>query len=67
MRESAPPPPWLETLRIALREFVPADVDGLHLLDSDARVLMKAGLLDRGWGHYYDKRLRLFAATRDGV
>ena len=27
------------------------------------RVLMKAGLEDCGWGHYYDKRLRLFAAT----
>lgn len=28
------------------------------------RVLMKAGLTDRGWGRYYDKRLRLFAAER---
>lgn len=27
-------------------------------------VLMKAGLADVGWGHYYDKRLRLFAAER---
>ena len=27
------------------------------------RVLMKAGLEDCGWGRYYDKRLRLFAAT----
>ena len=26
------------------------------------RVLMKAGLEDRGWGRYYDRRLRLFAA-----
>ena len=26
------------------------------------RVLMKAGLADVGWGHYYDRRLRLFAA-----
>jgi len=26
------------------------------------RVLMKAGLADQGWGHYYDKQLRLFAA-----
>ena len=26
------------------------------------RVLMKAGLEDVGWGRYYDKRLRLFAA-----
>ena len=28
------------------------------------RVLMKAGLADRGWGRYYDKRLRLFVAER---
>ena len=26
------------------------------------RVLMKAGLEDAGWGRYYDKRVRLFAA-----
>jgi RimJ/RimL family protein N-acetyltransferase len=26
------------------------------------KVLLKAGLEDRGWGHYYDARLRLFAA-----
>jgi RimJ/RimL family protein N-acetyltransferase len=26
------------------------------------KVLLKAGLEDRGWGHYYDCRLRLFAA-----
>jgi RimJ/RimL family protein N-acetyltransferase len=30
------------------------------------RVLMKAGLVDRGWGRYYDRRLRLFAAEREG-
>ncbi|MEO6564541.1 MAG: GNAT family N-acetyltransferase [Casimicrobiaceae bacterium] len=29
------------------------------------RVLMKAGLRDRGWARYYDQRLRLFAVTRD--
>ena len=29
-------------------------------------VLMKAGLADIGWGHYYNKRLRLFAAEREG-
>jgi RimJ/RimL family protein N-acetyltransferase len=28
------------------------------------RVLMKAGLADLGWGNYYDRRLRLFAAER---
>ena len=27
------------------------------------RVLMKAGLADQGWGRYYNRRLRLFAAT----
>jgi RimJ/RimL family protein N-acetyltransferase len=26
------------------------------------RVLQKAGLLDAGWGHYYDRDLRLFVA-----
>ena len=26
------------------------------------KVLMKAGLSDVGWGRYYDRRLRLFAA-----
>ena len=30
------------------------------------RVLMKAGLTDRGWGRYYNRRLRLFAAEREG-
>ena len=29
------------------------------------RVLMKAGLEDVGWGHYYDQRLRLFLAERE--
>src|SRR5437868_12801937 len=33
------PAPWLETMRIALREFVPADFDDLYRLDSDARVM----------------------------
>ncbi len=28
------------------------------------RVLAKAGLRDAGWGRYYDRDLRLFAATR---
>jgi RimJ/RimL family protein N-acetyltransferase len=31
------------------------------------RVLMKAGLDDMGWGRYYDRRLRLFAAEREGL
>jgi len=25
------------------------------------RVLQKAGLSDRGWGRYYDRRVRVFA------
>jgi RimJ/RimL family protein N-acetyltransferase len=29
------------------------------------RVLLRAGLDDVGWGRYYDRRLRLFAAERD--
>jgi ribosomal-protein-alanine N-acetyltransferase len=29
------------------------------------RVLRKAGLEDVGWGRYYDRRLRLFAAQRN--
>ena len=28
------------------------------------RVLQKAGLADAGWGHYYERKLRLFAARR---
>lgn len=36
---TAPPPPWLETLRLELREFVPSDFDDLYRLDSDARVM----------------------------
>ena len=29
-------------------------------------VLMKAGLADQGWGRYYNRRLRMFAAEREG-
>ncbi len=35
----AAPPPWLETLRLELREFVPADFDELYRLESDPRVM----------------------------
>ena len=31
------------------------------------KVLQKAGLADRGWGHYYDQRLRLFAADHESA
>jgi RimJ/RimL family protein N-acetyltransferase len=34
-----PPPPWLETLRLELRAFVPGDFDDMHRLDSDPRVM----------------------------
>ena len=33
------PKPWLETLRLAMREFVPSDFDDLYRLDSDPRVM----------------------------
>ena len=33
------PKPWLETLRLAMREFVLSDFDDVHRLDSDARVM----------------------------
>jgi len=41
-----------------------ARVIGLTHRDNVAsqRVLLKAGLADVGWGHYYGRRLRLFAA-----
>jgi [ribosomal protein S5]-alanine N-acetyltransferase len=32
--------------------------------EASQRVLMKAGLADLGWGRYYGRRLRLFAAER---
>jgi len=37
------PKPWLETLRLELRGFVPADVDDLYRLDSDLRVAKYLG------------------------
>jgi RimJ/RimL family protein N-acetyltransferase len=33
------PAPWLETMRIAMREFVPTDFNDLYRLDSDPRVM----------------------------
>ena len=33
------PKPWLETLRLAMREFVPDDFDDLYRLDRDPRVM----------------------------
>jgi RimJ/RimL family protein N-acetyltransferase len=33
------PVPWMETLRLAMREFVPSDFDDLHRLDGDPRVM----------------------------
>lgn len=31
------------------------------------RVLLKAGLVDAGWGHYYDRPVRVFECVRDGA
>lgn len=39
VRRIAVPAPWLETLRLALREFTPEDFADLHRLDSDPRVM----------------------------
>lgn len=37
------PAPWLETLRLAMREFVPGDSDDLYRLNSDPRVMRYIG------------------------
>ncbi len=37
------PAPWLETLRLALRDVVPADLDDLFRLDGDPRVMKYVG------------------------
>jgi len=37
------PAPWLETLRLAMREFVPGDSDDLYRLNSDPRVMRFIG------------------------
>jgi RimJ/RimL family protein N-acetyltransferase len=39
MATSKPPPPWLETLRLELRTFVPDDLEELARLDGDPRVM----------------------------
>jgi len=33
------PPPWLQTLRLDLRELVASDFDDLYRLDRDPRVM----------------------------
>jgi RimJ/RimL family protein N-acetyltransferase len=38
-KSQQPPPPWLETLRLELREFVADDFDDLYRLDQDPRVM----------------------------
>ena len=38
-----PPGPWLQTLRLEMREFVHADSDDLYRLDSDPRVVKYLG------------------------
>src|SRR5215471_8654915 len=37
------PKPWLETLRLELRDFVSSDFDDLYRLDSDPRVMKYIG------------------------
>ncbi len=39
MTKTKPPAPWIETLRLELRDFVADDFDDLYRLDSDARVM----------------------------
>ncbi len=43
MAKRSAPAPWLETLRLAMREFVPADSDDLFRLNSDPRVMRYIG------------------------
>ena len=40
---NAAPAPWLDTLRLSLREFTPADADELFRLDRDPRVVRFVG------------------------
>ncbi len=55
-----------ELVRYAFDDLGLDRVIGVTHRDNHAsqRVLVKAGLSDRGWGHYYGRRLRLFAADR---
>ena len=39
MKANARPAPWLTTLRLAMREFVPEDFDDVYRLDRDPRVM----------------------------
>jgi len=42
-QSAARPASWLESLRLSLRQFVPADADDLHRLDRDPRVVRFVG------------------------
>ena len=42
-RDAAGPAPWVETPRLALRAFTPADADDLYRLDRDPRVVRYVG------------------------
>ena len=55
-----------ELVRYAFYDLGLVRVIGVTHRDNHAsqRVLKKAGLADRGWGHYYGRRMRLFAADR---
>jgi [ribosomal protein S5]-alanine N-acetyltransferase len=39
MTKPALPQPWLETLRLSMREFTPTDIDDLYALNSNPRVM----------------------------
>lgn len=43
MKKRNVPAPWLQTLRLDMREFTPADSDDLWKLNSDARVMRYIG------------------------
>ena len=56
-----------ELVRYGFDDVGLARIIGITHKDNVAsqRVLLKAGLKDEGWGHYYGWRVRLFAARRD--
>jgi len=56
-----------ELVRYGFEDVALARIIGVTHPDNSAsqRVLVKAGLADAGWGRYYDRRLRLFVATRE--
>ncbi len=57
----------IELVRYGFEDVALQRIIGVTHPDNVAsqRVLTKAGLVDAGWGRYYDRRLRLFIATRE--